>query len=124
MKNEFLIQLKNISTSDFIQSRFNYILLLNEKKIGRFSIADTIYNNNVTIENVMIYKRYRNKGLGTKVIKNIVEKFIPKNRPLVKRISLAVKSNNKAAIKVYRRCGFRKSKDTVSIGSIVMDKFL
>ena len=62
-------------------------------------------NENAFISLIMISKSYRNKGLGTKIIK-AVEKYIG-NYPKNKAILSAVQTNNSKAIKFWESIGYR-----------------
>jgi len=53
---------------------------------------------------IAVHDDYQNLGLGTAMVKHLLE--IAKAKPL-KKVSLRVKADNNRAIHVYERCGFK-----------------
>lgn len=52
-----------------------------------------------------IFEPYQDKGYGTRIVQMLVEEYGLDN--------LWVRSDNKKAIHVYEKCGFKKSKETM-----------
>jgi len=64
-----------------------------------------------------VARKYRNLGIGSKMLRMVVRKLRSKG---IKRISLTVKTSNRAAISLYKKIGFevvRLSKDHYRNGS-------
>ena len=63
---------------------------------------DDIYDR-VEIVNILVKEEYRNKGIGTSMLKYIIQKSKDKEN-----ITLEVSSLNNIAIKLYENLGFKK----------------
>lgn len=84
------------------------VIYYNKEKVGFFKINEV--NNKLEIDDLYIFEMYRNRGIGTKIIKNCI-KSNEKNIP----IFLYVFSKNIRAVSLYTRLGFEiteKIKDT------------
>ena len=77
----------------------------NHTPIGQFDID--IYDGYIYILNLCIYEPYRNKGFGTQMVKELVDRFSCTTKPL----ELDVHTYNEAAIRVYTKAGFIISED-------------
>jgi ribosomal protein S18 acetylase RimI-like enzyme len=64
------------------------------------------YNNTFILRDVFVLPEYRNQGIATKMIRDIVIHIQPKKLP----IYLYVDSTNKQAISVYTKLGFERLK--------------
>lgn len=81
----------------------------NEEKAGYFNFHEE--NNKLEIDDLYIFEMYRDKGIGTKIIKDCIKESNEKNIP----IFLYVFSKNIKAVSLYTRLGFEiteKIKDT------------
>ena len=81
-----------------------YILTSGNTKIG--FIDYNIYENYVDIGNLCINKEYQGKGIGSRILEEII------NNNLDKTISLQVFIQNERAIKLYTKLGFKITKST------------
>lgn len=77
----------------------------NKKLIGFIIVAKTS-NKTVRIPMIAVRKGYRRNGIGSALINKLFEKLILQNFQL---IDLEVKTNNKPAIKFYKKHGFKIS---------------
>ncbi len=77
------------------------ILTHGEKDIGLLEICRN--ENHIDLVNIEIIKEYRCLGIGTNIIKNIINNITPAHR-----VSLRVFRNNFKAINLYKRLGFVK----------------
>ena len=66
--------------------------------------------NGEMLSRLNIYEPYQNKGYGTKIVKELTEKYHLNN--------LWVNADNDHAIHVYEKCGYRKTKP----GMYVMER--
>lgn len=81
----------------------------NEEKVGYFNFHEE--NNKLEIDDLYIFEMYRDKGIGTMIIKDCIKESNEKNIP----IFLYVFSKNTKAVSLYTRLGFEiteKIKDT------------
>ena len=76
----------------------DYKFNLNNNCYGRFTVHD--WSNYYMIWNVKINEKYRNKGFGTKMFVEIIQKF--NDKPL----RLYVYKDNLIAIHLYYKMGF------------------
>lgn len=74
------------------------------------------YNNSYVIRLVEVLPEHRGKGYGTKMMKHIIEHLKSKNLPIM----LYVDPQNKPAIAVYTKLGFKKIKEGTAFG----DKYI
>lgn len=77
------------------------IIIFKGRDIGLLEVEKEI--NHIDLINIEILKKYRNLGLGTKIISDIIG-----NSDSAERISLRVFKDNSRAIKLYKRLGFVK----------------
>ena len=84
---------------------YNLIIILNKKIIGHISLVKR-KNNWYETQIVIGEKKYLGKGYGIKAIQSIIKKA--KNLKIPK-IYLEVRPTNIRAVKVYEKCGFKKS---------------
>tara|TARA_Y100000034_G_C6644217_1_gene281732 strand:- start:34 stop:525 length:492 start_codon:yes stop_codon:yes gene_type:complete len=82
----------------------NFVIDTDEKIVGSVSIHDIIENHKATIS-FWIAKKYRGKGIATKVCK-IITKYVFEKYKL-KRIQGNVRTFNKASAKVMEKCGYK-----------------
>lgn len=86
-------------------NRINYkfenakIILVNELQIGLLKVRE--FNDKIEIIQIQISSSFRGKGIGTKIIKEIIGKAIESNLS----ITLSVLKENKAK-KLYQSLGF------------------
>jgi len=81
----------------------------NGEKVGYFNFHEE--NNKLEIDDLYIFEMYRDKGIGTMIIKDCIKESNEKNIP----IFLYVFSKNTKAVSLYTRLGFEiteKIKDT------------
>lgn len=83
---------------------YNYIIFYGEKPIGNISISR---KNLKTFELHLVIgeKKYWGRGLGTEAIRKAL--FIAFHKLNYKRAYLEVRPDNKRAIALYKKCGFR-----------------
>jgi ribosomal protein S18 acetylase RimI-like enzyme len=97
------VELNYIWNPDLFKSKFipnDYTVLIKEKKIiGFFKL--TPEENNLYLGEIQIKKNFQNQGIGTKLIKEIIQQ----NKSKYQTISLQVLKGN-PAIKFYQRLGF------------------
>lgn len=74
------------------------------------------YNDSYVIRLVEVVPELRGKGLGTKMMIEILDHLKPKKLPII----LYVDPSNIAAIKVYTKLGFKKIKEGTAFG----DKYI
>lgn len=74
-----------------------------ERKEGYIEYND-IYET-IDIVNVFVKEEYRNKGIGNSLLKKLIDIAIKENK---KNITLEVSVENKVAIKLYEKNGFKK----------------
>lgn len=68
--------------------------------VGRFEIIN--YPDRMEIWNLIIFPQYQNKGFGTQMVEELVDKFFNNE----KELSLYVRMWNKHAIHIYQKAGF------------------
>jgi len=74
-----------------------------------------LYNNTFVIRNVFVSPDHRNKGVGTKMVQDILSHLKPKG----KDIFLYVDPLNTPAVSVYKKLGFKLIKQ----GAVFGDKY-
>ena len=86
----------------FIPNEFTkvYVYITNEKIVG-FVIFDVIYEKCEIID-IFTEEEYRKQGIALSLIKEIEKDFAVEN------ITLEVREDNIAAIKLYEKLGFKK----------------
>lgn len=76
------------------------IIISNNNEVGFVTAYDS--GNTIFIENILIDTRFQGKGIGTKVLTDIIAKAIQQN----KNIELQVLKINERAKKLYERLNF------------------
>ncbi|MBK5114666.1 MAG: GNAT family N-acetyltransferase [Candidatus Heimdallarchaeota archaeon] len=59
-----------------------------------------------------VHPKHQRKGLGEALLKKIIHEISGKK---IKRIGLAVTTSNVAAYKIYKKTGFKKTSDHLSV---------
>lgn len=102
LENSFHYVLKDIK-SDLNNNPFSrYLLFIKNSKIIGYLNYYVIYNR-IEIANFNVLEEYQNKGIGTKLLEYLIDKY--KN---VDNITLEVKEDNLKAIHMYKKMGFKK----------------
>lgn len=93
----------NIYEGIFSDDGNNYLLYIGDDD-EPVAVCDLTYETSFTvISGVFVDLAYRNKGIGTLFMTELIsDYFIGYSNPLI----LHVNSNNKAALRLYERCGF------------------
>lgn len=73
-----------------------------DRSVRGFIIARVV-GEEVEIENIVVDRKRRNQGLGTKLVENIVERSGSRN---ASRLFLEVRESNPGARALYEKCGF------------------
>lgn len=81
--------MKIVKTETFIEND----IIVDEVKVGNVELCP----ERMEISRLVIYEPYKNKGYGTEVVRELIKQGYK---------SLWVRSDNKAAIHVYEKCGF------------------
>ena len=89
---------KQIFNQELKLNIYSKIVVYKEKEIMGFLIYDDIFDR-YEIEYIGVLEQYRNKGIGSKLMEYLKDKSI----------SLEVDINNKYAIKLYEKYGFKKA---------------
>ena len=87
----------------------HYLVLVNEKPVGAARWRET--SKGIKLERFAILSGYRNKGIGTVLLKEVMNDILPLNRPIMLHSQLK-------AISYYERQGFRKEGDIFSEAGI------
>jgi ribosomal protein S18 acetylase RimI-like enzyme len=89
-----------ISYKNSFKLENNYIIVIENKKIGwlNYEELDSI----IKINQIFIIPEYQNKGIGTNIINEIIEK----GRQNKKTITLRVLKVNEKALKLYKKMSF------------------
>lgn len=82
------------------------IILNNNDEVGFVSAYDS--GNTIFIENILIDTRYQGKGIGTKVLTDIITKALQQD----KNIELQVLKINERAAKLYKQLHFEIFEET------------
>jgi GNAT superfamily N-acetyltransferase len=77
-----------------------YMIYYKNTNIGQFQLVKGKSNPDIFLWCFGIREEYRGKGIGTMVLKHLT-RHIP-------GLSLHVERNNERAIKLYRKCGFKR----------------
>ena len=96
--NEYVINSVNETFKDY------YNIIINDKIIGSVCIKDL--ENTKLLDEIYLEKGFRNKGIGTKIIKKVIEEN--------DNIYLWVYKKNKKAVLLYKRLGFTIEEETES----------
>ncbi len=78
-----------------------YKIISNNKEVGFVGIKE--YENEIYLYRFYISNQYRNNGIGTEVLKQLIDMAKKQN----KDISLEVMGNNERARKLYEKIGFK-----------------
>ena len=96
--NEYVINSVNETFKDY------YNIIINDKIIGSVCIKEL--ENAKLLDEIYLEKEFRNKGIGTKIIKKVIEEN--------DNIYLWVYKKNKKAVLLYKRLGFTIEEETES----------
>lgn len=91
IKEEFISLSKNNPFASFL-------IYKKENIITGYLYYSEIYNR-IEINQFFVYEKYRNKGYASKMLEHLIKKN--------KSITLEVKCNNKKAINLYKKYGFK-----------------
>ena len=94
--NEYVIN----SVNETLKNYFN--IIIDDKIIGSICIKDL--KNAKLLDEIYLEKEFRNKGIGTDIIRIIIENN--------KNIYLWVYKANKRAVELYKRLGFTIEEET------------
>ena len=96
--NEYVITSVNEMFKDY------YNIIIDDKIIGSVCIRDL--ENAKLLDEIYLEKEFRNKGIGTDIIRKIIENN--------KNVYLWVYKKNKKAVLLYKRLGFTIEEETES----------
>ena len=96
--NEYVINIVNETLKDY----FN--IIVDDKIIGSVCIKDL--ENAKLLDEIYLEKEFRSKGIGTDIIRKIIENN--------KNVYLWVYKKNKKAVLLYKRLGFTIEEETES----------
>ena len=96
--DEYVINSVNETFKDY------YNIIINDKIIGSVCIKEL--ENAKLLDEIYLEKEFRNKGIGTDIIKKIIENN--------KNVYLWVYKKNKKAVLLYKRLGFIIEEETES----------
>lgn len=88
------------------KTRLIFIVLINNYSVGYGQITHIDYHNRSCEIGLSIAPEYQGKGYGGEVVKKLLDHASRKLR--MHRIYLEAFSDNKRAIKLYEKCGFKK----------------
>ncbi len=102
LENSFSNVLKDVN-KDLANNPFSHYLLYieNDKVIGFLNYY--LMYEKIEIANFNVLDNYQNKGIGTKLIKYLIDNY--KN---IENITLEVRKDNIKAIHIYEKMGFKK----------------
>lgn len=96
-------QIENYVNDTISHQLNNYqIIKVNQEKIGCLCIES--HEDGVLVDEIYIEKDYRHKGIGTNILKDILNQY--------PTIYLWVYKNNKMAWQLYRKLGFHAIQET------------
>lgn len=90
------------SVNETLKDSFN--IIVDDKIIGSGCIKEL--ENGKLLDEIYLEKEFRNKGIGTKIIKKVIEEN--------DKIYLWVYKKNRKAVLLYKRLGFRIEEETNS----------
>ena len=96
--DEYVINSLNETIKDY------YNIIINDKIIGSVCIKEL--ENARLLDEIYLEKEFRNKGIGTDIIRKIIENN--------KNVYLWVYKKNKKAVLLYKRLGFTIEEETES----------
>lgn len=97
--HELLSEYDSENGVEYNFNKFSFIAKDNDKLVG--SITGFSYYSEITINNLVVRKEYRGKGIGTKLIRTVEKHFANKG---FNNINLV--TNDFQAPKFYEKCGF------------------
>lgn len=102
LENSFNYILKDVKR-DLANNPFSHYLLYieNDKIIGYLNYY--LMYEKIEIANFNVLNDYQNKGIGTKLIKYLIDEY-----KIVENITLEVREDNLKAIHIYEKMGFKK----------------
>ena len=103
LESSFNYVLKDIK-NDLSNNPFSHYLLYfdNDKIVGYINYY--LMYEKLEIANFNVLDNYQNKGIGTKLIKYLIDKY----SGVCENITLEVKSDNLKAIHIYEKMGFKR----------------
>ena len=97
LSNEEIDKINNYVTSEVPKSIYDYCnIIVNNKIVGCLLLTEV--DDGKLLDEIYLEEEYRNKGLGTSIIKNVIS-----NNNVV---YLSVYKNNMKAVELYKRLGF------------------
>ncbi|HSU50466.1 MAG TPA: GNAT family N-acetyltransferase [Segetibacter sp.] len=119
---DFVYELKKVAYKEYIEqtwgwddefqlkfhkenfsSRNTHIIKAGDQQIGSVDIKES--EANIFISGLYILPSFQSKGIGSSIIKNLIEEAVLKK----KRLELEVLRVNTKALKLYERLGFTKA---------------
>ncbi len=98
-------EINDYVTNNVIKQLGNYkVIYVDDKKIGCLLITDN--NDGISLDEIYLEENYRNKGIGTDIIKKIISEN--------NIVYLWVYKLNVKAISLYKKLGFEKIDETES----------
>lgn len=101
-------RLKNVNNKSY--SKFYFVKLKNGTVIGSFSLDNIDLTSKTAYLNYFIDKKYQGKGIGTKIVKYILEN----NNLSLKTIYAHVHINNQGSLQILQKNGFLINKQMVN----------
>ena len=97
LSNEEIDKINNYVTSEVPKSIYDYCnIIVNNKIVGCLLLTEV--DDGKLLDEIYLEEEYRNKGIGTNIIKNVIS-----NTNIV---YLWVYKNNIKAVELYKRLGF------------------
>lgn len=97
LSNEEIDKINNYVTSEVPKSIYDYCnIIVNNKIVGCLLLTEV--DDGKLLDEIYLEEEYRNKGIGTNIIKNVIS-----NNNIV---YLWVYKNNIKAVELYKRLGF------------------
>lgn len=87
-----------------VSNPFEHFLIYKDKRIIGFINYSILYEKS-ELNYILVLPKYRNMGIASLLISKMLEELENKN---VENVTLEVNENNKSAIKLYEKYGFRK----------------
>ncbi len=91
----------------FKRDKNGFFVAKDGDKIVGFAACDADWNGGGAIHEIVVRKEYQGRGIGTKLMQKCLS-YLSRN---VNKIELYVGSENKRAIKFYKKFGFRIAHD-------------
>ena len=122
MADDLLTEYDKENGVEYNFNKFSFVAKDDDKLIG--FITGFSYYSEVTINNLVVQREYRGKGIGTKLIRKVEEYFEGKG---FNNINLV--TNDFQAPKFYEKCGFelefiRKNKSNPKLTKYFFVKYL